>query len=303
MSETRVCVKGLPKHLTDARLKEVFGEVGHVTDVKIVRTADGKSRLFGFVGFASSDETKKAVEHFNRTYIDTSLIQVELARGVNDPSLARPWSKYSEGSSRFVGKPGDEHNKAAPSAAASKRSRTETTAIDQLEKERDEKFAQFLKLAMPNKKLSEEKRTMPWENIEEEENEKKDRPAEEPQEELDDLAWLRAKQGLEPEQQEEKGGKKKKKKEEKVKMWQKKKTFFKRVFLFFKKRTMFLMMFPLRLLFVKQKRQRRLRRLEDCLFAIFQLMLMRPHCESIARNLESWWNAWCHYHPKQSSQR
>lgn len=105
-----------------------------------------------------SDDAHRAVSHFNRTYIDTSLVSVELARGVNDPSLARPWSRYSEGSSRFAGKPGDEEqqNKKKPALPLSgKRGRTES--LDQLEKERDEKFAQFLKLAMPNKKMSEEK--------------------------------------------------------------------------------------------------------------------------------------------------
>lgn len=54
-----MCVKGLPKHLTDARLKEIFGEMGQISDVKIVRTPEGKSRLFGFVGFVSRCATDR----------------------------------------------------------------------------------------------------------------------------------------------------------------------------------------------------------------------------------------------------
>jgi multiple RNA-binding domain-containing protein 1 len=165
--------------------------------------------LFGFVGFASRDEAVQAVSHFNGTFVDTSKIGVEMAKGVHDASLARPWSKYSEGSSRFVGK-----DKDVKGSDVKKRAREqERVASDQLERERDEKFAQFLKLAMPGKSASSsEKRSMPWENVEEEENEAKSK--QDAPEEMDDLAWLRAKQGLEPEDEKDKKKKKKKKEEE-----------------------------------------------------------------------------------------
>ena len=53
-----------------------------------------------------AEEAGKAVARMDKTFIDTSRIGVELARGVGDATLPRPWSKYSEGSSRFQGKPG-----------------------------------------------------------------------------------------------------------------------------------------------------------------------------------------------------
>lgn len=37
--------------------------------------------------------------YFDRTFLDTSRLQVELAKPRNDPTLDRPWSKYSKGSS------------------------------------------------------------------------------------------------------------------------------------------------------------------------------------------------------------
>ncbi len=208
---SRVCVKGLPKHLTEQRMRSLFEEAGQITDVKIVRTAEGKSRLFGFVGFATAEEAAKAVARMDKTFIDTSRIGVELARGVGDAALARPWSKYSEGSSRFQGK-GEAGGKPDHAEKKTKRAR-EAMSADEKERERDEKFEQFLKLAMPGK--TQEKKAMPWENAAEEENEKTNARVQEEQqgEEVDDLAWLRAKQGLEAPEGEEKKGKKKKRDE------------------------------------------------------------------------------------------
>ena len=60
---------------------------------------DGRSRLFGFIGFKTSQEAKDAVEYFNKSFFDTSRIFVELAKQVGDNQLERPWSRYSKGSS------------------------------------------------------------------------------------------------------------------------------------------------------------------------------------------------------------
>lgn len=70
---SRLIVKGLPKHLTDGRLKAHFMSKGQVTDAKIMRKGN-KSRLFGFVGFKSEKEAIDARKYFNSTYLDTSKI-------------------------------------------------------------------------------------------------------------------------------------------------------------------------------------------------------------------------------------
>ncbi|KAJ1985004.1 Multiple RNA-binding domain-containing protein 1 [Dimargaris cristalligena] len=66
-----------------------------------MRTKEGNSRMFGFVGFRTDKAAQLAVRHFNGTYIDTALISVELAKSFKDETLARPWSAHSEGSSAF----------------------------------------------------------------------------------------------------------------------------------------------------------------------------------------------------------
>ncbi|GAB5029749.1 rna-binding protein 19 [Nannochloropsis oceanica] len=98
---TRLCVKNVPKHVDERRLKVHFGQQGMVTDAKLLRTKRGESRKMAFVGFRTETEARAALEYFNQTFLDTSRLVVEAAmpRGAN--TLPRPWSKYSEGSSRF----------------------------------------------------------------------------------------------------------------------------------------------------------------------------------------------------------
>ena len=96
---SRLCVKNIPKHLTLARLREHFAERGEVTDAKIMKTGDGKSRQMAFVGYKTEEDATKALEYFNNTFVDTSKISVEYARAVKSTTLPRPWSRHSAGSS------------------------------------------------------------------------------------------------------------------------------------------------------------------------------------------------------------
>ncbi|KAI9220240.1 hypothetical protein BC828DRAFT_415832 [Blastocladiella britannica] len=106
MSErSRIFVKNLPKYITDDRLRDHFSATGAVTDVKLLRTPDGQPRRIAFIGFRSEKDAKAAVAHFKkgdkRAYIDTTPIEVELAKPINDPSLPRAWSKYTKGTTAY----------------------------------------------------------------------------------------------------------------------------------------------------------------------------------------------------------
>ncbi|KND03335.1 uncharacterized protein SPPG_02379 [Spizellomyces punctatus DAOM BR117] len=98
---SRLIVKNLPKHYTLDRFKEHFSEKGEVTDAKLVKTPDGVFRRFGYIGFKTEKQAKDALKYFNNTFVDTSKIQVELAKAIGDASLPRPWSRHSHGSSAF----------------------------------------------------------------------------------------------------------------------------------------------------------------------------------------------------------
>ncbi|GMH20971.1 hypothetical protein Nepgr_022813 [Nepenthes gracilis] len=76
-SKSRICVKNLPKYITEDRLKEFFSQKGEVTDVKLMRTIDGKSRQFGFIGYRTMQEAEEAIKYFSKSYMDTSRIICE----------------------------------------------------------------------------------------------------------------------------------------------------------------------------------------------------------------------------------
>ncbi|KAI8568595.1 hypothetical protein RHMOL_Rhmol02G0213000 [Rhododendron molle] len=92
---SRLCVKNLPKNVNEKRLREFFSQKGEVTDTKIMRTKDGNSRQFGFIGYRTEGEAEEAVKYFNNSYLDTSRVVCEIARKVGDPNIPRPWSRYS----------------------------------------------------------------------------------------------------------------------------------------------------------------------------------------------------------------
>eukprot|EP00418_Pyrodinium_bahamense_P014996 CAMPEP_0179102776 /NCGR_PEP_ID=MMETSP0796-20121207/47586_1 /TAXON_ID=73915 /ORGANISM="Pyrodinium bahamense, Strain pbaha01" /LENGTH=95 /DNA_ID=CAMNT_0020800661 /DNA_START=51 /DNA_END=334 /DNA_ORIENTATION=- len=92
---SRIIVKNLPKHVTEERLKEHFAAHGEVTDCKLKRTKDGRSRQFAFVGFRREAEAKLAVKRLHQSFFDTSKINVEVAHEPGSEALARPWSRYA----------------------------------------------------------------------------------------------------------------------------------------------------------------------------------------------------------------
>ena len=98
---SRLIVKNIPKHLKEEDLASHFsGKGGQVTDAKIMYK-NNRSRLFGFVGFKSEEMAKEAQKYFDKTYLHTSKLQVEIAKQQNDAGLERPWSRHSMGSSAY----------------------------------------------------------------------------------------------------------------------------------------------------------------------------------------------------------
>lgn len=99
---SRVIVKNIPTKIDETKLRELFEQCGHVTDVKLQKCRNGRSRHFGFVGYHSEKEAEAAVKNFNKTFLNSVRIEVEIAKRYGDPSIPRPWSRYAKGSSAYA---------------------------------------------------------------------------------------------------------------------------------------------------------------------------------------------------------
>ncbi|XP_050368139.1 multiple RNA-binding domain-containing protein 1 [Argentina anserina] len=135
---SRICVKNLPKHVDDKKLREIFSEKGEVTDAKLMRTREGKSRQFAFIGFRSELQAQEAINYFNRTFIDTYRISCELAKKVGDPEIPRPWSRHTKEKEKEKKKESEGNAVAAEKSRKGRRSEEEE--ID------DPKLKEFLEV-------------------------------------------------------------------------------------------------------------------------------------------------------------
>lgn len=90
---SRIIVKGLPKYITEDRLKEHFGKKGDITDVKLRKNNKGESRRFAFLGFRNQADAEECVKYFNDSFIDTCRIQVELAKSFADPEVPKSFKQ------------------------------------------------------------------------------------------------------------------------------------------------------------------------------------------------------------------
>ena len=73
---SRIIVKNLPFNFTEERLREVFSSKGIISDARLIYTSEGKFRKFGFVGFKQAEDAEMAVEYFNKSFLDSSRLQV-----------------------------------------------------------------------------------------------------------------------------------------------------------------------------------------------------------------------------------
>ncbi|XP_072770472.1 probable RNA-binding protein 19 [Nerophis lumbriciformis] len=96
---SRLIVKNLPNGMKEERFRGMFADFGTVTDCTLKFTKSGKFRKFGFVGFKSEEDANNALKHFNRSFVDTSLVsRVEMCKSFGDPTKAKAWSKHTQSS-------------------------------------------------------------------------------------------------------------------------------------------------------------------------------------------------------------
>ena len=80
MASNKLFVGGLSWNTDDNGLREAFEAYGEVTDAKVITDRDtGRSRGFGFVTFASSDDAQNAIEEMNGASLDGRTLNVNEA--------------------------------------------------------------------------------------------------------------------------------------------------------------------------------------------------------------------------------
>ncbi|KAJ2077397.1 Multiple RNA-binding domain-containing protein 1 [Coemansia sp. RSA 988] len=152
---SRIIVQNLPKHISESRFRSHFDSKGEITDVKLVYTSTGKFRRFGYIGYRSEQEAKEALRFFNNTFIDTSKINVEIAKPRGDVSLPRAWSIYTQGTSLYNKSHGIKNAKAdALKKQQQQKEKTQNairTLYDELlvDNQDDPRFKEFLQVMAP----------------------------------------------------------------------------------------------------------------------------------------------------------
>ncbi|XP_026200086.1 probable RNA-binding protein 19 [Anabas testudineus] len=135
---SRLIVKNLPNGMKEERFRSMFAAFGTVTDCSLKFTKDGKFRKFGFVGFKAEDDANRALKHFNRSFVDTSRVTVEMCKAFGDPTKAKAWSKHSQSS-------GQDKDSAAPDSDSKKKKKQKKetkSTLGNLEEEQG--FKEFL---------------------------------------------------------------------------------------------------------------------------------------------------------------
>ena len=108
-SMTRVCIKNVPLSFTETKLRQHLMDGSSlplkITDCRILKTPQGKSRKLAFCGFSTEDMASRVIKEFNQTYALTSKMTVEPAFSIKESQQQhRPWSQHSVGSSRYQAK-------------------------------------------------------------------------------------------------------------------------------------------------------------------------------------------------------
>ncbi|KAA1466873.1 hypothetical protein DENSPDRAFT_831780 [Dentipellis sp. KUC8613] len=138
---SRLIIKNLPAYVTPARLKEHFvqpkGPGGTITDVKVALKQDGTSRRFGFVGYKSDAEAAKAKEWFDKTFIDSTRVRVDIVDGAKDAPAPRPNKRPRLG-------PSPSENEAGPSTV-----KTPAPSAEPKKSKKEAQFDEFMKVMLP----------------------------------------------------------------------------------------------------------------------------------------------------------
>lgn len=145
---SRIIVKGLPKYFDEAKLRDHFGKQGDVTDVKLMKKRNGESRCFAFIGFKVLEDAEKAARFFNKSFVDTARIDVELAKTFSDPNVPLSFrEKRRQGEDRM--REQEDRLLEQEQQRQSKRQKNFKSSVDE-ELEKNSKFREYMEVMKPS---------------------------------------------------------------------------------------------------------------------------------------------------------
>ena len=81
MNNKKLFVGSLPWAVDDAKLQEIFSQVGNVVSAMVLQDKQtGRSRGFGFVEMSTEEEANEAITKLNGSDIEGRKISVSIAR-------------------------------------------------------------------------------------------------------------------------------------------------------------------------------------------------------------------------------
>lgn len=77
----KLYVGNFPYTVTEAQIRELFGQVGEITEVALIMDRDtGRPKGFGFVEMATEEAAQEAIKRFNGYTLDNRNLTVNEAR-------------------------------------------------------------------------------------------------------------------------------------------------------------------------------------------------------------------------------
>lgn len=152
---SRLIVKNLPINFTEDKLREHFGKQGPVTDVKLMKKRNGESRRFAFIGYKSVQEAESAVKYFNRSFINTSKLDVQLAKTFSDPTVPKSWKQKEREHQDILTKAEKELERLEEEQKQSRKNKKQKKSNSEIDSkiENDSKLREFMEVMKPSSQV------------------------------------------------------------------------------------------------------------------------------------------------------
>ncbi|OWB84909.1 hypothetical protein B5S33_g3566 [[Candida] boidinii] len=152
---SRLIVKNLPINFTEDKLREHFGKQGPVTDVKLMKKRNGESRRFAFIGYKTVQEAESAVKYFNRSFINTSKLDVQLAKTFSDPTVPKSWKQKEREHQDILTKAERELERLEAEQKQSRQNKKQKKSNSEIDSkiENDSKLREFMEVMKPSSQV------------------------------------------------------------------------------------------------------------------------------------------------------